>query len=169
MLPQAGPDKRHLMTSEGQGVLRLEPDLFIIGPDGRRLIMDTKWKLLATGQRGRGGVAEADLYQLYAYTRRYGCVRSVLLYPYWPGLKPRDFDVLDAEGISQERVAIRHVHLHRNLHLEAERIALAGELAAILRAGLDLDEGTSLPFSGLASGHTESGSLQLPVLVNETS
>lgn len=136
--PQGGQHKRHLMTSEGLGVLRLEPDLFVLGPGGRRLVMDTKWKLLAPGRRGRGGVTEADLYQLYAYTRRYGCARSVLLYPHSPGLEPRDFDVLDAQGLSQERVAIRHVRLHRNLHQEAERASLARELAAILREGLNL-------------------------------
>ncbi len=145
VLAQGGAHKLHLMASEGLGVLRLEPDLLVFGPGGRRLVMDTKWKLLAPGRRGRGGVAETDLYQLFAYTRRYGCPRSVLLYPHTPGLEPRDFDVLDAQGASQERVAIRQVRLHRNLHQEAERSSLAKELADILREGLGLEEGLNLP------------------------
>lgn len=139
LFPQASQHKRHLMESNGSGVLRLEPDLLVHGPAGQRLVMDTKWKLLSAGRRGRGGVADTDLYQLYAYTRRYGCARSVLLYPFTAGLEPRDFDILDAAGEPGERVAIRQVRLHRNLHHESERVALADELEAILREGLGLD------------------------------
>jgi 5-methylcytosine-specific restriction enzyme subunit McrC len=138
VFPQAAHHKRHLMESAGAGVLRLEPDVLVESPGGR-LIIDTKWKLLAPGKRGRGGVADADLYQLYAYTRRYGCKRSVLLYPFMAGLEPREFGVLDANGVlSGECVSVRHVHLHRNLHQEAERRALTQELEAILREGLGL-------------------------------
>lgn len=140
VFPHAGHHKRHLMESEGAGVLRLEPDVLVEGPGARRLVIDMKWKLLSSGRHRLGGVAEADLYQLYAYTRRYGCERSVLLYPHMKGLVPRDFDVLDAEGRRQERVAVRQVHLHRNLHREAERAALADELETIVREGLGLDE-----------------------------
>jgi len=138
VLPHAGHHKRHLMESDGLGVLRLEPDILVEGPEGPRLVIDTKWKLLSSSRRGRGGVAESDLYQLYAYTRRYGCARSVLLYPYTPGLESQDFDVLDAEGKRKERVSVRHVMLHRNLHQEAERVALADEMEGILREGLGL-------------------------------
>lgn len=136
VFPQAAQHRLHLLESDGAGVLRLEPDLLVEGPDSR-LVMDTKWKLLAPTQRGRGGVSEADLYQLFAYTRRFGCKRSVLLYPYTLGLKPRDFDIVDATGAhSGERVAVRHVRLHRNLHEESERRALAAELEAVVREGL---------------------------------
>lgn len=138
LFPQAAHHQRHLMACEGTGVLRLKPDLLVHGPAGRRLVMDTKWKLLAPGRRGRGGVGEGDLYQLYAYARRYGCQGSVLLYPFTAGLEPRDFQVLDAAGERGERVAIRQVRLHRNLHLEAERAALADELETIVREGLQL-------------------------------
>jgi 5-methylcytosine-specific restriction enzyme subunit McrC len=140
VFPQAVHHKRHLMESGGAGVLRLEPDLLVESP-GSRLIIDTKWKLLASGKRGRGGVGDADLYQLYAYTRRYGCKRSVLLYPFVSGLEPREFGVLDANGwLSGERVSVRHVQLHRDLQQAAERQALTDELEAILREGLELPE-----------------------------
>ena len=136
--PQAARHRRHLMECAGAGVLRLEPDILIERAE-RRLIMDTKWKLLAPGKRGRGGVADGDLYQLYAYARRYGSPQSVLLYPHVPGLDARDFDVLDATNAqSGERIAIRHVHLHRNLYAEGEREKLIDELEAIVREGLGL-------------------------------
>jgi 5-methylcytosine-specific restriction enzyme subunit McrC len=138
VFPHAAHHKRHLMESEGAGVLRLEPDM-LVESSGKRLIIDTKWKLLAPNKRGRGGVGDADLYQLYAYTRRYGCKRSVLLYPFITGLVPREFGVLDENGLlSGERVSVRHVHLHRNLQNEAQRQALTQELEAILREGLEM-------------------------------
>lgn len=63
ILPHAGRHKVQ-MDCEGQGVLPPEPNLLVDGPDGRRLVMDAKWKLLAPSWRGRGGVTEADLCQL---------------------------------------------------------------------------------------------------------
>ena len=138
IFPQATKHHRYLMQTKEGGVLRLEPDI-LIEHEGRRLIMDTKWKLLAPGKRGRGGVADDDLRQLHSYLRRYGSARSVLLYPYIPGLQVRHFDVLDHQDeLSGEQVAIRHVHLHRNLYKECERESLIGELEAIVREGLGL-------------------------------
>lgn len=136
--PQAASRRRHLLECEGAGVLRLEPDILVEGGN-RRLIIDTKWKLLSAGKRGRGGVSDGDLYQLYAYTHRYGCLRSVLLYPHVPGLQPRDFDILGAtHTCSGQRIAIRQVHLHRNLYAEGEREKLISELEAIVREGLGI-------------------------------
>lgn len=136
VLPQAKSQQRHLMESKGRGVLRLEPDLLIERGD-RRVVMDTKWSLLAPSNRGRGGVARDHLYQLYAYARRYASPRSVLLYPYAAGLTTQDFDVIDGDGaLSGERVAIRHVRLQRDLYSEAERLELVSELEALVREAL---------------------------------
>jgi 5-methylcytosine-specific restriction enzyme subunit McrC len=144
VFPQAARHKRHLMQSEGAPVLRLEPDLLIESENGR-LIMDTKWKLLVAKKRGLGGVSDADLYQLYAYTRRYGCTSSVLLYPHISGLQSRDFKILGAgDAFSGERVAIRQVHLHQNLHQESGRQALIEELEAIVREGLQVPKQPTL-------------------------
>lgn len=138
IFPQAAQHKRYLMESGGSGVLRLEPDLLVETTDGRNLVVDTKWKRLVPGSRGLGGVSEGDLYQLHAYTKRYGCRRSVLLYPQVGGLEPRDFDVLDKEGQKEERIAVRFVDLHRNLNLEEERRKLAEALKEMVLEGLEL-------------------------------
>ncbi|MCK5798402.1 MAG: hypothetical protein KAI47_14525, partial [Deltaproteobacteria bacterium] len=149
LFPQARRRQRHLMTCDGRGVLPLRPDLLIEAPDGRRLVLDTKWKRLSEG-RARGGVGTADLYQLYAYTRRYGCARSVLLYPHAPGVVPRDFDVMDRFGEqSGEQVCVRFVNLHRDLHAESERQALANELTQIVEAGFEsFDPASQLAAAG---------------------
>ena len=45
-----------------------------------RFILDAKWKRLDPRARNHG-VSQADAYQLFAYGRRYGCRRVVLVYP----------------------------------------------------------------------------------------
>ena len=45
-----------------------------------QFILDSKWKRLDRGEPNHG-VSQADAYQLFAYGKRYGCRRVVLLYP----------------------------------------------------------------------------------------
>ncbi len=149
--PQSAHHRRHLLESEGTGVLQLAPDIFIEADD-RRLVMDTKWKLLAPSKRGRGGISDADLYQLHAYTRRFGCRSSVLLYPQMPGLERRELHLLDADGKrSGERIAVRHVMLHRALDTERGRAELIAELEAIVREGLEIEPAGSTGSAGEAA------------------
>ena len=128
---QAKNQRLHLMTSKGRGVLPLRPDLLIRASDNRLFVLDTKWKQLS-GEGVRGGVGTDDLYQLYAYTRRYKCRRSVLLYPHVLGAKCRDFDIVD----TCEQVGVRFVNLRRDLHKRSERDALACELTHIVKEGI---------------------------------
>jgi 5-methylcytosine-specific restriction enzyme subunit McrC len=135
--PQAKHQKRYLMQCEGRGVLGLEPDL-LIEAGGRRFVMDTKWKRLRLEQKTKGNLSEADLYQLYAYVRRYGCDRGALLYPHARGFEERRFSVLDAHEEPQERFLVCSVNLHRDLWRQEEQEALAQELEKIVREGLGL-------------------------------
>jgi 5-methylcytosine-specific restriction enzyme subunit McrC len=49
-------------------------------------IIDTKWKRLSPDPLDRKhGVSQADVYQMMAYARVYGCERLMLLYPSVPG------------------------------------------------------------------------------------
>lgn len=50
-------------------------------------ILDTKWKQLAM-EEAKDGVAQSDLYQMYAYANCYGCPDVVLLYPHHKELGP---------------------------------------------------------------------------------
>jgi len=132
--PQGARHQLPLMTHRGKDILRLKPDLLLEAP-GQRLVVDTKWKQLAPA--GGRGVGREDLYQLFAYLHRYGCKRSVLLYPHLPELESREFDVLDEADRCSKQVWVRTVKLHANLHQEAGRKKLADELEQILMAGLE--------------------------------
>jgi 5-methylcytosine-specific restriction enzyme subunit McrC len=140
---------QHLMSCNGRGVLPLKPDLLIEAPDGKnRLVLDTKWKRLSN-EGSRGGVTTNDLYQLFAYTRRYGCVRSLLLYPHVSDVQPRDFSIITKDNVhSGEQVGIRFIKLHRNLYLESEREKLAAELLELIKTSFGEIDSCNQPTGG---------------------
>ena len=70
--------------------LTREPGAFTMKPDitlheGRKpaFILDTKWKRLRSEaeEPTKRGIVQADMYQLYAYGKRYGCDTVALVYP----------------------------------------------------------------------------------------
>lgn len=58
----------------------LKPDIIIRKGD-RTIIMDTKWKRLCNNYRNNYGISQADMYQMYAYSKKYGATEVWLLYP----------------------------------------------------------------------------------------
>lgn len=58
----------------------LRPDLVLTGK-GKTIIMDTKWKNLIDSQRINYGISQSDMYQMYAYSKKYGAADVWLLYP----------------------------------------------------------------------------------------
>ena len=134
---QAKSQRRHLMRDRDRGVLLLQPDILITSND-RQLVLDTKWKQFS------GKVGRDDLYQIYAYTKRYECQRSVLLYPHVLEVKCLDYDIMGADGATGEQVGVRFVNLRRNLYERSEREALACELKHIVQEGFPLEDGSLL-------------------------
>ncbi len=58
---------------------KLRPDIFLEG----KFIADTKWKIISS----RDDISQADLYQLYAYGKKYNCGKLYLIYPKIDGAK----------------------------------------------------------------------------------
>lgn len=50
---------------------RLKPDIFIRKDDGSQIILDTKWKSLTDNERMNYGISQSDMYQMYAYSKKY--------------------------------------------------------------------------------------------------
>ena len=80
---------------EGREEFQLRPDI-VIRNNNRLLILDTKWKRLNNDPKAHYGISEKDLYQMYAYGKKYQkkClkypqVQLSLLYP-----KNKDFEKL---------------------------------------------------------------------------
>lgn len=77
-----GP-RKHIASIDGKPVFETKPDISLRKPPNTvRFILDAKWKHI-----GKGGfdpihdIASSDVYQLYAYGKRYGCRAVALVYP----------------------------------------------------------------------------------------
>lgn len=70
----------HLFDSPFKS-FQLRPDIVVTRKaDGAIFICDTKWKLLS-GAKAPYGISQADMYQMYAYQKKYGAKSVMLLYP----------------------------------------------------------------------------------------
>ena len=59
----------------------LKPDVVITRDDGSTVILDTKWKRLFNDVSKNYGISQADMYQMYAYSKKYDTSEIWLLYP----------------------------------------------------------------------------------------
>ena len=73
-------DKGYYLFTEPRRQFALRPDIVCTKGD-RVVIMDTKWKSLIDSERKNYGISQADMYQMYAYSKKYGTPEIWLLYP----------------------------------------------------------------------------------------
>lgn len=100
-------------------MFRLKPDIVVKRGDGHTVILDTKWKSLNPNQRENYGISQGDVYQMYAYSKKYKTRDVFVLYPLnneMRGHQPIDFRELDAGGNATVHVRIRFVDLE---HMDA--------------------------------------------------
>ena len=72
-------DKGYYLFAEPQR-FALKPDI-VMKKDKRTIILDTKWKRLNDNPRANYGISQADMYQMYAYSKKYQTEEIWLLYP----------------------------------------------------------------------------------------
>ena len=72
-------DKGYYLFVEPRKQFSLRPDI-VLKRKGRIVIMDTKWKSLVNNDRKNYGISQEDMYQMYAYSKKYGTSEIWLLY-----------------------------------------------------------------------------------------
>ena len=70
----------HLFDEPGKKCLKRPEIVVKRKSDGAIFILDTKWKVLAD-TKANYGISQADMYQMYAYKKKYGAENVTLLYP----------------------------------------------------------------------------------------
>lgn len=75
--------RKHLVLKHRENAkFRMIPDIVVENNTGEIAIFDTKWKLIdATKPKQNYGIEQADLYQMYAYGKKYNARRLYLIYP----------------------------------------------------------------------------------------
>ena len=66
---------KYLFDTPKKGLLR--PDIVCSKGEERTVVLDTKWKRL----NSESSISQADLYQMYAYSKKYQTKETVLVYP----------------------------------------------------------------------------------------
>jgi 5-methylcytosine-specific restriction enzyme subunit McrC len=72
-------DRKHYLLENPQK-FQLKPDIVFYQNDSPKIILDAKWKLLNDKEK-KFDISQADLYQLFAYGKKYGCNNLYLIYP----------------------------------------------------------------------------------------
>lgn len=75
----------------------LRPDI-VLEFDGYKVVLDTKWKLLSD-KASNWGISQSDMYQMYAYGRKYEAERVVLLYPDSEKVSKKDMGYLSNDNV----------------------------------------------------------------------
>lgn len=73
-------DKSYYLFNEPRRRFALRPDI-VCKKDNRVIIMDTKWKNLLNDEGKNYGILQSDMYQMYAYSKKYQTSEIWLLYP----------------------------------------------------------------------------------------
>lgn len=73
-------DKSYYLFNEPRRRFALRPDI-VCKKDNRFIIMDTKWKNLLNDEGKNYGILQSDMYQMYAYSKKYQTSEIWLLYP----------------------------------------------------------------------------------------
>ena len=73
--------KYYLFEEEDRHIFALRPDIVVTRPDGHKIVLDTKWKRLNNNREANYGISQADMYQMFAYAKKYNTSDIWLLYP----------------------------------------------------------------------------------------
>lgn len=71
----------YLFKEESRDVFSLRPDIVIRTKTNHTYVMDTKWKRLYNSPNNNYGISQADMYQMFAYSKKYNTPYIWLLYP----------------------------------------------------------------------------------------
>ena len=71
----------YLFRENNRDIFSLRPDIAVTREDGHQIIMDTKWKRLVDDSGKNYGISQADMYQMFAYSKKYDTPDIWLLYP----------------------------------------------------------------------------------------
>lgn len=116
VVTQGPRDKFVRNVEDDRTVFVTKPDISIVMDKVVLKIADTKYKKLAEDDT-KYGVSQPDLYQMFAYSRKYNTRDITLIYPKTNGVQSHTLELPD-----ETRVNIRSIDLSRNIRKEIKNI-----------------------------------------------
>ena len=102
-------DQGYYLFDEPQK-FKLRPDLVVrngFNDNHPLVIMDTKWKSLNRSASSNYGISQADMYQMYAYSKKYNTPKIVLLYPINEDVRDLELPSFEAVKDEQTKVSVK--------------------------------------------------------------
>lgn len=102
----------------------LRPDIVVTRKsDNAIFIMDTKWKQLNSNPSANYGISQSDMYQMYAYQKKYGknAKNVTLLYPMTENAPEQEIKFISGDGVN---VSVAFLDLKRIETLSEELMEL---------------------------------------------
>lgn len=90
-------DTTYTLFDSPNRAFALRPDI-VLEFDGYKVVLDTKWKLLSD-KASNWGISQSDMYQMYAYGKKYEAERVVLLYPNSDKVSKKDMGYLSNDNV----------------------------------------------------------------------
>ena len=109
-------DKGLYLFTEPRKQFALRPDI-VMQSDDRIIILDTKWKSLFDNEKANYGISQADMYQMYAYSKKYRTSEIWLLYPINGDMRnhaPISFDSGDGTTVKIHFVDVANIEENLN-------------------------------------------------------
>lgn len=101
----------------------LRPDIVITRNDGSRIILDAKWKSLIDKPRINYGISQNDMYQMYAYSKKYETSEIWLLYPVNEEMRGhQDISFDSDDGVKVRLFFVDVAHIERSLKSLREQL-----------------------------------------------
>ncbi len=97
-------DSRYSLFDHPTKAFGLRPDIVLVNSN-RVLVMDAKWKLLSMNARNFG-ISQSDMYQMYAYAKKYGAEKIKLIYPQNKNLHGVNISFCSEDSVNVEVVFI---------------------------------------------------------------
>ncbi len=97
-------------------VFSLRPDIVVRTDTKHTYVMDTKWKRLYNDPSVNYGISQADMYQMFAYSKKYHTPYIWLLYPVTETMKDHKQIIFKSDEDTEIRVQFVDVaKIHKSL------------------------------------------------------
>lgn len=104
--------KYHLFDSPDKKFL-MKPDIVVTRKEDNAIfVMDTKWKVLSD-DKANYGISQSDMYQMYAYHKKYSSENVTLLYPKTENVTNDKINFTSNDGVT---VKVRFIDLFDTLN-----------------------------------------------------
>ncbi|MDD8049431.1 MAG: McrC family protein [Thomasclavelia sp.] len=108
-------DRKYYLFDEPTKKFAMRPDIVVTNKvNGNIYVLDTKWKVLDE-RKNNYGISQNDMYQMYAYQKKYNSDNVTLIYPMTDSVTNNNISFTSQDGVN---VRVKFVNLLNKTNLD---------------------------------------------------